>query len=248
MIRSTFFSALAAAGCAPHQPSEPPAAAPAVVVAADASAAAPVRAEPQGQPPARPPAPPPTFPFAPDLTGQALPRVVAPAMPLKLADGAPAAPQPRSVPAKFLDPQPPAARPAHALPPLPSPKPVAGPPAAPSEKVPLALGVGAGELPARRVLPVAAVETPRARDVSLPPPAPTLGRPASDRVPFDDPTSEVGNAAVVASPAKVPLGVSGFLKVPVPDPFELAEQVRPGVPPAAEPSAAPIVVNPLRAK
>lgn len=96
--------------------------------------------------------------------------------------------------------------------------------------------------------PVAAADTPRARDVNLPPPAPTLGRPLTDRVPLDDPTSDLGNSVIVSSSAKVLLSLSSFLKVVVPDPFELASQVKPKVPATAEPSAAPVVVNPQRVK
>jgi hypothetical protein len=98
------------------------------------------------------------------------------------------------------------------------------------------------------VLPVAAVVTERARDVNLPPELPALGRPAPDRASLDDPTGEQGDAVVVAGRVKVPLAASGFLKVAVPDPFELGTQVRPKVPPAAEPSAVPVPVEPQRVK
>jgi hypothetical protein len=40
-----------------------------------------------------------------------------------------------------------------------------------------------------------------------------------------------GNATVVANAVPVTLAPSGFLKVTVPDPFELGAQVKPGVPP-----------------
>ena len=114
--------------------------------------------------------------------------------------------------------------------------------------MPANLGAAADGPPAKPVLPVAAVVTERARDVNLPPPAPTLGRPVTDRVSLDDPTSEFGNAEVVAGQVKVPLAASGFLKAVIPDPFELAEQVKPKVPAAAEPSPAPVTVNPQRVK
>jgi hypothetical protein len=38
------------------------------------------------------------------------------------------------------------------------------------------------------------------------------------------------------------------LKLGIPDPFELLEQVKPNVPPKAEPSALPVPVNHPRAK
>ncbi len=114
--------------------------------------------------------------------------------------------------------------------------------------MPVDFGAGADGAPAKPVLPVAVVETERARDVNLPPPAPVLGRPATDRVSLDDPTGEFGNAVVVAGAVKVPLAVSGFQKVAIPDPFELAEHVKPKVPATAEPSVQPVPVNPQRVK
>jgi hypothetical protein len=92
------------------------------------------------------------------------------------------------------------------------------------------------------------VVTERARDVNFPPPAPTLGSPVADRVSLDDPTTEFGNAEVVAGQVKVPLAPSGFFKAVIPDPFELGEQVKPKVPPTAEPSTAPVPVNPQRVR
>jgi hypothetical protein len=162
------------------------------------------------------------------------------------SDGS-ATPKPRTVPNRILDPD---ANPraSYAPPPLLPARPAALRPVSPDEKVPVNFGVGAENGPAKPVLPVAAVVTERARDVNVPPPAPVLGRPASDRVSLDDPTSELGNAEVVAGAAKAALAPSGFLKVDVPDPFELAEQVKPKVPPSAEPSPAPIPVNPQRVK
>ncbi len=249
MTRSTFLAALALAGCSQEQQlaEPPPVAQSAVLIAPEVSSSMAVRAEPKAQPPV--PVPPPqTFAFAPDLTGQALPRVVAPPVPVKLpGERFGGEPKPRTVPAKLLDPDA-TARVKYAPPPIVPAKPVAAPPAAPAEKVPLTLGAGADEVPAKPVLPVAAVVTERARDVNLPPPPPTLGRPLNDRVPFDDPTSEAGNAVVASGAVKVPLATSGFLKVTVPDPFELGTQVKPSVPPAAEPVVAPVVVNPQRVK
>jgi len=191
------------------------------------------------------PAPPaaPTFPFPEDLAGKELARVVAPApiaaLPVERFGHAP---KPRPVPTKVLDPDA-LARVGIA------PRPVSGPPGpvvkpvAPPEVVPIF-----GAAAARPVLPVAAVATEIARDVNLPPPAPALGRQVPDRVSLDDPTSEVGNAQVVAGTVRVSLGVSEFVKVSIPDPFELAEHMKPKVPATAEPSAAPVPVNPPRVK
>lgn len=246
MTRSTLLAALAFAGCS----QQPPAPSPELgaVVVADVPAPKPETQPVAAQPAPQPVAEPPTFKFAPDLTGQALAKAVAPGVPLKLqTERFGAEPKPRAVPAKYLDPDP-TARAVHALPPVLPAKPAPVKPVAPAERVPLDLGARADALPVALVLPVAPVVTERARDVNVPPPAPALGRQNTERVPFDDPTSEVGNAVVVANAVSVPLGVSGFLKITVPDPFELAEQVKPSIPPAAEPGAKPLEVNPKRVK
>ena len=241
-----------AVGCS-QQGAEPPAERPAVALApqpvANVGAVTPrPQPEPAKQPEPKPEPPPPTFAFAPDLTGKALPRVVAPDVSRPLpADKGAIGPKPRAVPQKVLDPDA-TGRASYLPPPLLPPKSAATKPADVPEKVPVNFGAGADDVPAKPVLPVAPVVTERARDANVPPPAPALGRPASDRVPFDDPTGEIANAAVVANAVKTSLAVSGFLKAAVPDPFELAEQVKPAVPAAAEPSAAPVVVNPQRVK
>lgn len=241
--------AVGLAGCAQQQPEEPKGEAPAVALAPQIADAVGGEAKPQPAPKAEPPAPPPpTFPFPADQGGKALARVVTPdvARPLP-AERFKAAPKPRAVPAKVLEPD--ATAPAHyALPPVLPPKPAPSKPASPAEKVPLELGARADGPPAKPVLPVAAVVTERARDVNLPPAAPVLGRPLNDRVSLDDPTGDLGNAVVVSGAAKVTAPTNGFVKVSVPDPFELGEQVRPKVPVTAEPVAAPVTVNPQRVK
>jgi hypothetical protein len=205
-------------------------------------------ADPKPQPPPKRVAPPPTFAFPADQAGTALARVVSPDVTRPLpAERFGASPKPRPVPAKVLEPDA-TAHASYVPPPLLPPKPVSAKPAAPPEKVPLDLGTGADGAPAKLVLPVAAIDTARARDVNRPPPAPVLGRPLNDRVGLDDPTSELGNAVVASGAVKVPPAASGFVKVSVPDPFELGEQVKPKVPAAAEPSAAPVTVNPQRVK
>ncbi|QJW95941.1 hypothetical protein [Frigoriglobus tundricola] len=187
----------------------------------------------------------PTSQFPEDLAGKELARVGAPgsaaALPVERFGHVP---KPRPVPAKVLDPD---------VPPRVgfTPRPVSGPPVpavkpvAPPETVPI---FGAAAVPVKPVLPVAAAATEIARDVNLPPPAPVLGRQVTDRVSLDDPTSEVGNAQVVAGTVRVSLGASEFVKVAIPDPFELAEHMKPKVPAAAEPSAVPVPVNPQRVK
>jgi len=103
-------------------------------------------------------------------------------------------------------------------------------------------------VPVRPVLPAFAVAVPKARDVDLPPDLAPLGQHLADRASLDDPTSEPANSIIVnRSPAPV-LTQAGFLKMALPDPFELGEQVKPKPPPAAEPGTSPVVVNPQRVK
>src|SRR5438132_574827 len=83
--------------------------------------------------------------------------------------------------------------------------------------------------PTRPALPETAVEVPRARDVNLPPELPPLGRPLPDRASLDDPTADPGNAAIIARRVALHLATAAFQKVTLPDPFELAAQVRPRV-------------------
>ncbi len=118
----------------------------------------------------------------------------------------------------------------------------------PAERVPPDLGNGASAVPAKPTLPVASGITERSRDANLPPRMPTLGRPPADRVSLDDPTSELGNAAVANPFVKMPLAPATFLKVALPDPFEFGDQVKPNVPPAVEPGLTPVQVNPPRVK
>jgi hypothetical protein len=114
--------------------------------------------------------------------------------------------------------------------------------------VPSDLGFGAAAVPARPALPDSAGVTLKARDVNLPPDLAPLARPVPDRAALDDPTAEPANAAIVTHTPTVSLPQAGFLRVSLPDPFELAEQVKPKVAPAAEPSAGPVPVNPRRPK
>jgi hypothetical protein len=211
------------------------------------AAALPQPPQPPAQPP-KPPEPPPEFKFAPDIGGKAVASAVAPNLTKPLAvERAPVVPKPRAVPDRVLNPDA-AERVAFVPPPLMPPKPPSAKPANPAERVPLDLGAGADAPPAKPVLPVVAIETPRARDVNLLPPPPVLGRQFAERASLDDPTVETGNAAAVTNTVPVPLALSPFLKLGIPDPFELLEQVKPKVPAPAEPAALPVPVNHARAK
>src|SRR5262245_27234004 len=244
MRRSMFFLTLLLVGCVQQQPAADPPIQP--VAAVQPVAITPVQPT---QPIAPQPAPPPPeFAFADDLTGDALPRVVAPpAPPAPPVERLGTAPKSRSVPAKVLDPNT-LAPVSYAPPPVMPPHLPVVKLTAPPEVLPLDLGAGADDVPAKPVLPVATVVKERARDVNLPPALPTLGRPVTDRVSLDDPTSDAGNAVIVAGSAKSPLSASSFLEVTVPDPFEHGWQLKPKVPPTAEPSAVPVPVNPQRVK
>ena len=121
-------------------------------------------------------------------------------------------------------------------------------PAPPVERVPLDLGAVPSAVPAKPKLPVALVATKRSRDVNLPPPLPTLGRPVRDRVGFEDPTTDFGNAVITRPPVKAPFAPAPFLKLGIPNPFELGEQIKPTISPADEPGLTPVPVNPRRVK
>jgi hypothetical protein len=158
-----------------------------------------------------------------------------------------AVPKPRTIPAKISNPEM-LAKADYTLPQIPTVKPATMSISSPQEKVPFDLGRGANMVPAKPSLPIAAGISERARDVNLPPSMPTLGRPYNERVSLDDPTSEFANAAIVAPDVNVPLKSAEFVKVGLPDPFELGEQVKPKVSPASEPGLNPVPVNPQRVK
>ncbi|MBX9580947.1 MAG: hypothetical protein K2X87_11615, partial [Gemmataceae bacterium] len=114
----------------------------------------------------------------------------------------------------------------------------AGKPAIKPPAVPAGFGSWAAAAPPRAALPNPPGVTARGPDMAaLPPPAPTA-RPAPERPSADDPVAAAGDAAVTR-PAAVVLGVAGFLRVVIPDPFELAEHVRFAGPPAVQPAVVP---------
>ncbi|MBX9717515.1 MAG: hypothetical protein K2X36_01565, partial [Microbacteriaceae bacterium] len=157
------------------------------------------------------------------------------------------APLPRTVPARVLDPDaPPAAvyRPSPAL----LARPAGLKPTAPAEKVPVDLGGGSDAVPAKPALPEAAGFAQKGPDVNEPPKLPPLGRPLPDRASTEDPTADLGNAAIAGTSKSPALAPSPFVKLGLPDPFEFAAQIRPRVPPAAEPAALPVPVEPERKK
>lgn len=202
---------------------------------------------PVAQPP-KAPEPPTMFEYPADLGGKVVAKAVSPDRPaLTPAERFGVAPKPRATPARIADPDA-LVKSDYRLPPLPVGKPAEVRPTAPPERVPVDLGFGTADVPARPTFPIAAGITTRAPDVKLPPAMPTLGRLVTERVSLDDPTAEVANTVIATSSVKTTLGLAGFLKVTLPDPFELGEQIKPKVPAAIDPGLVPVVVNPQRVK
>jgi hypothetical protein len=194
------------------------------------------------------PAAPTEFAFPPDLAGQQLPRVVAPkAPPLPQTEKFGQTPLARTPSAKLLDPD--SSRPVVFAPaPVMLPKSAGLKPYSPAEHVPAEIGYGADAVPAKPTFPAGPGITTRIRDVALPPDLPILGRPVPDRASLDDPTADTGNAAIVEKSNTPALPPSAFVRTGLPDPFELADQVKPKVPPTADPVVVPVVLSPARVK
>lgn len=249
MKRTTILLAVLVAGCSrPAPPSiDAGAAEPAVTPGPSVQ---PVVLKPTETAPPEPkqaPAPP-EFAFPPDLAGQQLPRVVAPkAPPLPQTETFGKSPLLRTPSAKLLDPDS-FNRTVYKATPTALPRPGGLKPYSPAERVPADIGFGADAVPAKPVFPAGPGITTKARDVNLPPDLPILGKPVSDRASLDDPTADTGNAAIVEKSNTPTLLPSAFQRMGLPDPFELADQVKPRVPPTAEPQGVPVTVNPARVK
>jgi hypothetical protein len=202
---------------------------------------------PTTQPP-KPPEPPLVFEYPTDLTGKAVVMAVTPETPsLTPVERFGSAPKPRTPSAKILNPET-MVKANYTPPPIMPSKSDGVSISHPREEVPFNLGRGADMIPTKPTFPISAAITERARDVNLPPAMPTLGRPMNERVSLEDPTSDAANAAIVSPVVKVPLESAEFVKVTLPDPFELGEQIKPKVPTAAEPGMKPVAVNPQRVK
>jgi hypothetical protein len=188
------------------------------------------------------------FEYPADLTGKAVERAVTPETPpLTPTERFGLAPLPRILPSKTLNPES-TIKMNNALPPILPAKSSGVTIVPPHEQVPFDLGRGADLVPAKPTLPISAPIVERARDVNLPPAMPTLGRLLNERVSLEDPTSDFANGAIVSRAVNVPLASAEFVRVALPDPFELGEQVKPKVPPAADPGLTPVTVNPQRVK
>jgi hypothetical protein len=84
-------------------------------------------------------------------------------------------------------------------------------------------------LPTAIVLEVAERVRVPSVDVNKPTPLPILAKPLSDRVPFDDVTSDASNAAALSGAMPARTTPAPFLKLTVPDPFENRKPVAPPV-------------------
>jgi hypothetical protein len=208
-----------------------------VAVAAAPAAGADAPGSPAQTPATDAPDPPPAFPFPDDPAGRALPAVVAPPAGAAIPADRSAGPKPRTPPARVESPDPPL-KATFTLPPLSPGAATAGMSAIRPPVVPPTFGAWAAATPPRAKLPNPPGVTARGPDIAaVPPPAPTA-RPVTERPPADDPVAAAGDA-VVTRPAAVVLGAAGFVRVVIPDPFELAGHVRASPRPADEPVAVP---------
>ena len=249
LIRSrVWLAAVVALGCGRETPPPPPAVAAAELTPAPV-AAAPAPAAPQApqppQPPPQPPAPPPVFPFPTDTAGKELPKVVAPrpVTPLPVERFG-VTPKDRA-PSAAVSPDP-LGKMAVAPPPALPRRPAGFAPHAPAERVPFDLGVGAATVPARPTFAVPPAEVVRAPDVTQPPPLASLAKQVPDRASLDDPSAEPAGAVIVNRVVNPAVARAEFWRMVLPDPFELAAQVRPVVPGNADPGLTPVTVNPMR--
>ncbi|MBA4190134.1 MAG: hypothetical protein C0467_19290 [Planctomycetaceae bacterium] len=245
--RTLLIAALGVTGCSQSLPESPPPT-PVVVATPTPSITTTQTVEPIAAQPPKPPEPPTVFDYPTDLGGKAVQKAVTPSLGKPLTtEKFGAVPKPRTPSDRVLDPDL-VTKAKYVPPPVMPAKPAEVKPTPPAERVPFDLGLLADAIPTKPTFPVSAGITERARDVKLPPALPILGRPFNERVSLDDPTAELGNMGIVSPTIRVIVVPTGFLRVTLPDPFELGEQVKPRVPPAAEPGLAPVVVNPQRVK
>ena len=253
MNRSTILLAVLAAGCSrPAPPSvDPPAGAaePVITPTIPTTSVQPAVVKP-GVVEAVQPAPVAATEFAypPDLAGKQISRVVTPvAPPLPQTEKLGQAPLVRTPSAKLLDPDS-LTRTVYRPTPVALPKPAGLKPISPAERVPADIGFGADAIPSKMVFATGPGITTKAHDVNLPPDLPILGRSVPDRASLEDPTADTGYAAIVNKSNTPTLLPSAFQRLGLPDPFELADQVKPRVLPNAEPVVVPVTVNPARVK
>lgn len=85
-------------------------------------------------------------------------------------------------------------------------------------------------------------------DVNQPIPLPTLAQPVTDRAPLDDPTGESSTRAALAAVPPLRSEPAPFVRMPLPDPFELQQTVRLRILVPEDPSPTASVSRPAMAK
>jgi len=177
------------------------------------------------------------FPFPDDAGGKALAKSLAPGPPPPMPGADKSGPRERKFPA-FLD-GPIPALPAAAgnVPRLPHPAGKGVRPVTLADRVPPDLGGGFPRLPERGEFPAGALVRQEGRDVAKPADLPILSnRPVPDRAPLTDPTLEFTARSVISQSLPLRSVQIGFLRIPLPDPFEHADAARPRTPVVENPN------------
>jgi len=177
------------------------------------------------------------FSFPNDIGGRALAKTLAPATPPPMPAGAPAAPRERRLLPIHEVPLP--TRPVALGPPprlsLPATKELR--PAALPERVPQSLRRLLPDLPPRGELPTGPLVRQDSRDIAKPAELPILSaKPVADRAPLTDPTLEFTARSVVSPSLPLRTTPAGFVRIPVPDPFENADAAKPRTPVVDDPN------------
>jgi hypothetical protein len=189
----------------------------------------------------------PPLPYPTDLGGQAVSNALAPV---------PSTPAPLFMPQ--VSPKPrlssiergelPLPKVAAKIIPLPAGKASSSKPSPPLERINPDLGQGVTIDPRQYTLASSPVQfrsvpqTPKLGADDLP----VLSRRVDDRASLEDPTSELSTARIVNTPVPRPMIQVGFLKLTIPDPFELLEQLRGSLGTTQEFAEKPVIVAPAK--
>lgn len=132
------------------------------------------------------------------------------------------------------------------VPTLPQPKATGAKPTPPPERVPAELGQSVALDPGQVRLP----DPPRIRGTPAPPlsavDVPILATPLPSRASVNDPTAELSAARVVMTQMPLPFSPGWFVRFGIPDPFEIAAQVRGKTGAPGELGTAPVIVSPAK--
>jgi hypothetical protein len=225
--------AVCAAGCGQSPPPPEVGAVPAVAETAESTKAdlAPGKVDPASTTDGH------IFPFPDDTGGKALAKSLAPAAPPPMPVADKAGPRERRLPAFLNEPVPTPPVAAGNVPRLTLPAGKELRPVALAERVPPALGGGVPRLPERGELSTGPLVRQEGRDVSKPAELPILSnRPVPDRAPLTDPTLEFTARSVISLSLPLRSVQIGFLRIPLPDPFEHADAARPRTPVVENPN------------